>query len=117
NERTYGVTAWKKAVGKDGQPTCEHAVLGLVVAGEQYGKSFHVCIARDRCKTHFADVVRAKEKAAKLRDSGKPKQAAKVEKKSADTQEAKWKREREERDRRDKAWQAIAQHVLADAAA
>jgi hypothetical protein len=58
-----------------------HAVLGLVVAGEQYGESFHVCIARDRCKTHWRESVEAKEKAAKLREKGETKQAAKVEKK------------------------------------
>lgn len=115
NERTYGVTAWKKAVGKDGQPACDYAVLGLVVAGEHYGESFHVCIARDRCKTHFAESVRAKEKAATLRAGGKTKQAAKVEKKASEKQEDKWTRERLAGESREKVWGAIASLVIADA--
>jgi type IV secretory pathway VirJ component len=82
NERTYGATSWKKAENKDGEATCDYAVLGLVVAGEQYGASFKVCIARDRCKTHWREVVEAKEKAAKLREKGETKKAAKVEKKA-----------------------------------
>lgn len=117
NERTYGATAWKKAVGKDGQPACEHAVLGVVVAGEHYGESFSVCIARDRCLTHWKESVQAKEKAARLRESGKGKQAAKIEKRTEENWEKKQERERAERAQREKAWTAIATPVIADAVA
>lgn len=117
NERTYGATSWKKAVGKDGQPTCEHAVLGLVVAGEHYGESFHVCINRDKCVTHWKESVAAKEKAAKLRERGKTKQAAKVEKKSQQKTEQKWEIERKEREARGAAWGQIEAFIRADAAA
>lgn len=116
-ERTYGATAWKKAVGKDGQPTCEHAVLGVVVAGRQYGDTFHVCIARDRCLVHWKESVQAKEKAAKLREQGKPKQAARAEKNTAQKQEEKWKREQADLNARQKAWDALEPHIVAEAVA
>ncbi len=92
-------------------------MLGLVVAGDQYGQSFKVCIARDRCLTHWKESVKAKEKATKLRESGKGQKAAKVEKKAEESWEAKQRRERAERDEREKAWTSIAPHVLAEAIA
>jgi hypothetical protein len=116
NERTYGATAWKKAVGKDG-PTCEHAVLGVVVAGREYGDTFHVCIARDKCLTHWKENVSAKEKAEKLRAEGKTAKASKVEKTQHEKAEDKWKRQQAERAAREKAWDALEPHIVADAVA
>lgn len=117
DERTYGASAWKKAVGKDGEPTCDFAVLGVVVAGEHYGESFHVCIARDRCVTHWKESVQAKAKAAKLRESGQTKKAAKVEKKAAESYEQKQRREEAARKQRSSAWEAIERHVFDEAVA
>lgn len=114
NERTYGASAWKRAEGKDRQPTCEHAVLGLVVAGEQYGASFHVCIARDRCTTHWKAEVEAKAKAEKLRADGKGKQAASVETKARQKTENSWEREQELRRAREAAWAKLEPHVIAE---
>lgn len=75
--RVYGPRSWKRADGTVASvydygtgkrldaPTCEHAVSGLVVVGPEYGTAFDVCIARDKCRTHWGDEIRAKEKAAK----------------------------------------------------
>ena len=77
DERTYTSQSWERADGIDKSKTCDHSVLGVVVAGsEGYGKTFQVCIARDKCRVHFGDVIKQREKSAKLRESGKPKQAA-----------------------------------------
>jgi hypothetical protein len=115
-ERTFGNTAWKKAE-KNGEPTCEHAVLGVVVAGKQYGDTFHVCVARDKCRTHWAEVVKAKEKAAKLREGGKGKQAAKVEKKAEESAAAKFTRQQAQLAAERKAWDELEPHIIADAVA
>lgn len=61
--RTYGSNSWKRA---DGEPeyewwsskpkpskTCEHSVLGVVVAGEGRGQAFPVCVAKKKCKVHW----------------------------------------------------------------
>jgi hypothetical protein len=70
-ERTYGASAWKKAQNAEGQPTCDHARIGFVVAGQHYGESFLVCINRDKCLVHWKDAVKAKEKkAARSTSSG-----------------------------------------------
>jgi hypothetical protein len=111
-ECTYGATSWKRAENKDRQPTCDHAVLGLVVAGEHYGETLHVCIARDRCTTHWKAEVAAKQKAEKLRASGKGAQASKVEKKAEKKTEDKWERERRENAARESAWKAIEESVI-----
>ncbi len=115
HERTYGSTAWKKAEGQDGQPTCEYAVLGVVAAGEHYGEAFHVCIARDKCTLHWKREIAEREKNQKLRESGRGAQAAAREKKQAETQAQKWAREDAARKEREKAWGAIAPYVIAAA--
>lgn len=130
NERTYGIRSWKRADGTKGtsgdrwsgkkkdSPTCEYSALGVVVAGdEHYGETFQVCVNRDKCKVHWKESVEAKEKSAKLRASGQNKKAAKVEKKAEKKQESAWEREQRERRAKDLAWDAIAAHVIADAAA
>lgn len=73
-QRTYGAEGWRRADGqKDphhhyGAPqiakTCDHGVLGVVVAGEGRGEAFTVCIANTKCRVHWGDKIRAKEKAA-----------------------------------------------------
>jgi ParB family chromosome partitioning protein len=61
--RIYGAQAWRSATrgvvspgydGKDGK-SCEHAVLGVIVIGPGRGEAFHVCIAKEKCKVHWAD--------------------------------------------------------------
>src|SRR5262249_41928929 len=93
------------------QPTCEHAKLGVVVAGEHYGDSFHVCIARDKCTTHWKVEVAAKQKAAKLRDKGQIKRAATVEKKADERAQ----KERRERERQLAAWRKLEPFIITEA--
>jgi len=77
DERTYGVQSWKRADGLNKSKTCEHSILGVVVAGsEGYGTTFQVCIARDKCTVHWATELKAREKNKKLRESGQGKRAA-----------------------------------------
>jgi ParB-like chromosome segregation protein Spo0J len=117
DERTYGKEAWRRADGREKSKTCDHSVLGVVVAGEGQGTTLQVCVARDRCKVHFAQVVAAKEKAAKLRETGQGKKAAKVEKKAEESYDAKWRREQAERAAKRKAWDNLHALVIADALA
>jgi len=128
DERTFGATSWRRADGtkktqsiyRNGRtstidsPTCEYAVLGTVVVGsEHYGETFQVCIARDKCRVHWGPEIREREKNAKLRDSGKAKQASAREKKQRDTYEEQRRREEAERAR----WDALRPHAVAAAAA
>lgn len=74
DERTYGTNSWRLADGSKGttsdaygkkaldSPTCDHSVLGLVVAGPNYGKAYQVCVAREKCEVHFGDVIKQKKK-------------------------------------------------------
>jgi len=104
DERTYGSSAWKRADGQHGSKTCEHAVLGVVVAGErEYGRSFLVCVARQKCEVHWGKEIRERQKAEKLRASGQTKKAAAVEKRQRDSYEEQERRWREAR----KAWDAL----------
>ncbi len=100
DERTYGSQSWERADGLDKSKTCNHSVLGVVAAGEGYGSTLEVCVARDKCLVHFGTVIRKKEKTAKLRESG---QTAKADKKEQ-AWEVQQRKEREKRDRLDARW-------------
>jgi ParB/RepB/Spo0J family partition protein len=63
-ERTHGPQSWKRADGTHKSKTCEHAVLGVVAAGPGRGEAFDVCIAKEKCKTHWAQWQRDREKRA-----------------------------------------------------
>jgi ParB/RepB/Spo0J family partition protein len=68
-ERTYCVTSWKRADGRDDDsPTCEHSILGVVVAGSSYGQTFQVCVNKD-CDSHWGREKREREKFAKQRQA------------------------------------------------
>lgn len=71
-ERTYGPQSWKRADGTEDAPTCEHSakVLGVVVVGFEQGKSFPVCIAKDKCMVHWAAEIKDKAKRAKATAKG-----------------------------------------------
>jgi hypothetical protein len=71
SERTYGSQSWKRADGKEKSKTCEHSVLGVVVAGDGQGETLQVCVAATSASVHFGDVIKQREKNQKLRDSGK----------------------------------------------
>lgn len=111
SERTYGVQSWRRADGREDAPTCEHSVLGVVVAGPKQGSAFEVCIARDRCDTHFGAEIKAKKKAAKLRAKGDTTGATKVEKR----QEQSWERQERERKERAALWNPLKPLIEAEA--
>jgi ParB/RepB/Spo0J family partition protein len=82
-KRTYCTTSWKRADGQveaedwwdDKQlakappsPTCEHSVLGLVVAGRGRGESFQVCIDKKRCTIHWGEEIKARNKRERDRE-------------------------------------------------
>lgn len=107
-QRVYGPRSWKRADGTLGtstdargktidSPTCEHSVLGLVVIGPEYGTAFQVCIARDRCTTHWKAEIAAKKKTEKLKASGKGDEVAAQEKKARDDYASRQAREEAEK--------------------
>lgn len=63
-QRTFGPQSWKRADGTTKSKTCEHSVLGVVAAGPGRGEAFDVCIAKEKCKTHWAQWQRDREKRA-----------------------------------------------------
>jgi ParB/RepB/Spo0J family partition protein len=75
-ERTYGEQSWRRADGvaepsRYGRKpaagkTCEHAVMGVIVAGPGRGDAFKVCIAKKKCTVHWAKEIREAAKAALL---------------------------------------------------
>lgn len=106
-DRTYGPQSWRRADGAEGSSVCDHAVLGLVVVGPKQGRAFEVCIAHDRCEVHFAEEVKAKQKAAKARAKGDTKTATKVEKR----QEQSWEQQERKRKERAAIWEPMKPHV------
>lgn len=106
DERTYGAESWKRADGK-GSKTCEYSVLGVVVAGRKQGSTLQVCVNRDKCTVHFADVVRRKAKTAKLRETGQDKKADRSEKRQEAAWEVQQRRQREEREKKERRWKAF----------
>ena len=114
NERTYGCQSWRLADGtkktqpintwskqmKD-SPTCEHSVIGVVVAGdEHYGETFEVCVARDKCKVHFGPEIAAREK--------KPASGRTSTARAEHVRLAKELKEHEQRAARDERWKSFA---------
>lgn len=111
-DRTYGESAWKRADGRDkGAPVCDHAVLGTVVAGRNYGQAFDVCIARDKCAVHWKEEIKTKAKNDELRAKGQGGRAAQNEA----VDQAKQKEIHEANIRRRQDWEKL--EVLLDAEA
>jgi hypothetical protein len=108
DERTYGNTAWKRADGSHGSKTCEHSLLGTVVAGRHYGQAFDVCIARDKCQVHWKEEMAERERNRKRREKGQPAKAAKRE----ETYFERQKREQEEAQRRERAWETVRERAV-----
>lgn len=67
-QRVFGSASWKHAGGKKGK-SCEYAALGVVVAGQDRGQSFMVCVRRDKCTTHWPKPKRARASASSSRNS------------------------------------------------
>lgn len=118
-ERTYGPRSFKFADGQKhydygagrtlAAPTCEHSVLGVVAVGEDYGKTFDVCIARDKCQVHFKQEIAQAEKNRKLRESGQAKKADRNER----TADDKWKEQRKREEVARQRQEVIAERAIA----
>jgi len=101
NERTYCRASWKLADGSDKKaPTCDRSVLGLVVVGPDYGKSYEVCVNKD-CDVHWAKEKREREKRAASGRGESPTAAAKRREEEDRRYQEKQRREDEAR----KAWE------------
>ncbi|MGE0456437.1 MAG: ParB/RepB/Spo0J family partition protein [Vicinamibacterales bacterium] len=104
-ERTFGSPSWKRADGQpeedpySGEPgptkTCEHSVLGLVVAGRGRGESFKVCVAKKKCATHWSEEMKKAKREAtrRARTSGTDAERGERER-----------NEREAREQEDQRW-------------
>lgn len=79
----------------------DKGVLGVVAAGDHRGDGLEVCIAREKCDTHWGKEIKERAKTEKLRSSGKTKTAAAREQRSAQ-------RELAERAARDARWNHFA---------
>jgi ParB/RepB/Spo0J family partition protein len=83
--------------GKDGRP-CEHAITGVVVIGERRGEAFKVCLAKETCTTHWADL--RKERAARAKGkTNRPSKASRqaetdyaAQRAREDAEHARWKK-------------------------
>jgi ParB/RepB/Spo0J family partition protein len=62
--KTFFPASWKRADGQEKSKTCEHAVLGVVVAGGGRGEAFNVCVSKEKCKTHWAQWQKDRDKRA-----------------------------------------------------
>src|ERR1051326_2103677 len=113
SERTYGCDSWKRADGKEKSKTCESSVLGVVAAGRGQGDTFQVCINRDKCRIHFGEVIKAREKNQQLRQKGQGTKAAANEAR----QRAKEDAERERRQRERETWDTLRPALVEDAIA
>lgn len=101
--RVWGPRSWKKAADKP----CDHAVTGVIVVGPGRGEAFKVCIAKEKCKVHWASEQREKAKRAKANAAGGS------EKEKYERQEAK-RRAEEERKKAERArWEKAVPAVLA----
>lgn len=98
DERTICCRSWKHADGLDGK-VCEHAILGVVVVGRERSRAFDVCIAKEKCKTHWGKEIAARERNAKQREKG-------GKAPSRGKEEDRYKREREKQQRDHQVFEA-----------
>lgn len=108
-ERTFGSPSWKRADGQFKSKTCDHSVLGTVVAGPDYGATFQVCVAKDKCDVHWKAEKAARAKRAKM--------TAGRAKRSEESEEISWRKTEEERKARQAAWEKILPEILESIAA
>jgi ParB family chromosome partitioning protein len=67
--RTFGPRSWKRADGEHRSKKCEHSITGVVVVGPRRGESLQVCIAREKCRTHWGKEIREKAERAKAAEA------------------------------------------------
>lgn len=66
-ERTIGPASWERADGQEGSKTCDHSILGVVVAGPRRSAAFDVCLDKEKCPVHW--VQWRKERDARRRSA------------------------------------------------
>lgn len=105
--KTFGPKSWKRADGKHGSKTCEHAEPGMVVVGAHRGEVFDICRRKEKCQVHWGKEMREKAKRAKQgpKDPDAGKDRYKIEQEKREAEQAK---ERAEQERWIKAVPAIA---------
>jgi ParB family chromosome partitioning protein len=81
--RTFFPASWQRADGKEGSKTCEHSVIGNMVAGTERGALIRVCIAKKKCEVHWPDEVKAEKRKAKAEAKG-----GEAPKKNAESEQA-----------------------------
>ncbi len=121
-ERTYGDGSWKRADGQTEKPPhgkayvgkeCEHAVLGVVVAGPGQGEAFKVCVAKKKCAVHWPAEVRAAKAAANGTAPAKKKKSHQPDNSYYEKQQAESDKRRAEGDRWLKARPALFEALAA----
>lgn len=109
-ERTYCYMAWKRADGTEHAPTCDRAVLGVVVCGPQdYGQAFEVCLDK-ACDVHW----KQERLAAERRKKELAKQSAAAGRSGGPREEdaeTSWERQEAERRRGREIWDRVRPHV------
>lgn len=104
--RTFGCDHWKRADGEAKSKTCDHSVLGMVVAGPHYGESLRVCVAKDKCMVHWASEARKKRNKAAAKSKSKDSQP------KGESSQDRYKREQAEEDRLGKIWDKALPEIL-----
>lgn len=57
--------SWERADGHHQSKTCEHSRLAMIEIGPGRGEAFLVCVAKQKCATHWPDHVKAAKAAAR----------------------------------------------------
>lgn len=73
--KTIMPRSWKRADGQRGSKKCEHRVMGVIATGPGYGDAFFVCVAKEKCATHWPKQFKkaqARKKAAKAAAKRRP---------------------------------------------
>jgi ParB/RepB/Spo0J family partition protein len=99
--RTFCCSSWKRADGEEKSKTCDHAVLGVIVVGPEYGKAFPVCVHKE-CDIHWAAEKKAREKQAARSGPGAKKSADRYAEQDRKAREKQAKREADRT-----AWDAL----------
>lgn len=116
----YGAQAWRSATpgrvspgypGRAGKP-CTHAVTGVIVIGGGRGDAFKVCIAKEKCATHWADWQKERTTRGKGTGSG-----TRTTREGPEREEERWHREEQEREALRQRWEKAQPAILQAAAA
>lgn len=69
--RTWGPASWKRADGECESKTCEHSITGVLTVGVGRSEAFKVCVAKEKCKTHWAKEQNERKRRATANASGR----------------------------------------------